>query len=152
MSKVVVFKLDENGVVVWKYPAAVLERQETSIRLEAAFNRDDLDLGFMVFKRGDRFVETFYTDRWYNVFAVYDRDDRKLKGWYCNICRPVEIGDAVIQCQDLALDIWVTPGDQMQILDEAEFDSLHLSPEERQNCLAAFQDLQQLAQSHQLPT
>jgi hypothetical protein len=151
LSKVVVYKLDANGVVVWQYPAIVLERHAASLRLEATFNRDDLDLGFAVFKRGDRFIETFYSDRWYNVFAVYDRDDQKLKGWYCNICRPAELGDTVVHCEDLALDIWVTPGNQIQILDEEEFYALHLSYEERQNCLLALQELQRLAQSRQLP-
>ena len=121
MSKVVVYKLDANGVVVWQYPAIVLDRQAASLRLEAAFNRDDLDLGFVVFKRGDPFIETFYSDRWYNVFAVYDRDDQKLKGWYCNICRPAELGDTLVRCEDLALDIWVTPSSKIQILDEEEF-------------------------------
>ena len=60
-------------------------------RLEAFFDRDDMELGYTVFKRGDRFVETYYDDRWYNVFAVYDRDDGGLMGWYCNICRPAVI-------------------------------------------------------------
>ena len=151
MSKIVVYKLDANGVAVWHYPALVLDRQATSLRLEAAFNRDDLDLGFTVFKRGDRFIETFYSDRWYNVFAVYDRDDQKLKGWYCNICRPAELGDTVVRCEDLALDLWVTPGDQIQILDEEEFNALHLSSEERQNCLFALRELKRLAQFRQLP-
>ena len=151
MSKVVVYKLDANGVVIWQYPAIVLDRQDASLRLEATFNRDDLDLGFAVFKRGDRFIETFYSDRWYNVFAVYDRDDQKLKGWYCNICRPAELGDSLVRCEDLALDIWVTPGSRIQILDEEEFYALHLSSEDRQNCLVALQELQRLARSRQLP-
>ena len=151
MSKVVVYKLDANGVVVWHYPANVLDRQPTSLRLEAAFNRDDLDLGFALFKRGDRFIETFYSDRWYNIFAVYDRDDQKLKGWYCNVCRPAELGETTIRCEDLALDIWSTPDGQIQILDEDEFNTLQLSSEERQNCLFALRELQRLAQSRQLP-
>ena len=151
MSKVVVYKLDANGDIVWQYLAIVMDRQVASLRLEATFNRDDLDLGFAVFKRGDRFIETFYSDRWYNVFAVYDRDDQNLKGWYCNICRPAELGDTVVRCEDLALDIWVTPSNQIQILDEEEFYALHISSEERQNCLFALQELQRLAQSRQLP-
>ena len=151
MSKVVVHKLDENGVVIWQYPAEILDRQAGMVRLEASFNRDDLDLGFVVFKRGDRFIESFYSDRWYNVFAVYDRDDQKLKGWYCNICRPAELGDTIIRCEDLALDIWSSPDGKLQILDEEEFYALHLSSEEQQNCLLALQELARLAKSRQLP-
>ena len=32
MSKVVVYKLDENGVVVWQYPAVILDRQAAVVR------------------------------------------------------------------------------------------------------------------------
>lgn len=147
----IVYKLDEDGVVVWQYPADILERQVDAVRLEAFFNRDDLDLGFAIFKRGDRFIETFYSERWYNVFAVYDRDNQRLKGWYCNICRPAELGETAIRCEDLALDFWSTPGGQTQILDEEEFNSLPLTPEERENCLKALQELQRLAQAGHLP-
>lgn len=108
-NKVTVYKLDHDGREVWQYPARVLARAPHHVRLEAFFNRDDTDLGYVVFKRGDRFIETFYDDRWYNVFAVYDRDDGELKGWYCNICRPAEITASAVRCDDLALDIWVTP-------------------------------------------
>ena len=106
-----------------------------SVRLKRQlFNRDDLDLGFAFFKRGDRFVETFYSDRWYNVFAVYDRDDQGLKGWYCNICRPAKLGATAVRCEDLALDMWVSDRKyQIQVLDEDEFASLDLNREERKN-------------------
>ncbi len=151
MSEITIYKLDENGSVVWHYPAVILERRSTFVRLEATFNRDDLDLGFALFKRGDRFIETFYNDRWYNVFAVYDRDDHELKGWYCNICRPADFGDTAVRCEDLALDMWVSPQYQIQLLDEEEFASLDLNAEERQKCLSALQELSRLAQSQQLP-
>jgi hypothetical protein len=151
LSQIIVYKLDENGEEVWQYPASLLDRQPSAVRLEAYFNRDDLDLGFVVFKRGDQFIETFYSDRWYNIFAVYDRDDRQLKGWYCNICRPADLGDKVIRCEDLALDIWSSPEGEIEILDEAEFVSLPIGAEERNNCLLALQELQRLAQSRQLP-
>lgn len=151
MNEIIVYKLDENGALVWQYPALILDRLSSRVRLEAYFNRDDLDLGFVTFKRGDRFVETFYSDRWYNVFAVYDRDDQDLKGWYCNICRPAELGDTAIRCEDLALDMWASPSGQVQILDEEEFSALPLNAEERQHCLLALQELEKLAQSQQLP-
>ncbi len=147
----IVYKLDENGRPIWQYPAHVLERQPTSIRLEAFFNRDDMDLGFTTFKRGDRFIEYFYSDRWYNIFAVYDREDGELKGWYCNICRPAEIGETAVRCQDLALDLWVTPSGQTTILDEDEFAALNLPPEAQTKSKAALNALIKLADAGQLP-
>ena len=147
----IVYKLDENGRIVWQYPAKVLERGSNFARLEAFFDRDDMDLGFVTFKRGDRFIEYYYTDRWYNVFAVYDRDDGALKGWYCNICRPAEIGETAVRCQDLALDLWVTPTGQTTILDEEEFIALNLLPADRQESQDAFHTLLTLASTQQLP-
>ncbi len=151
MSDVTVYKLNEKGQVVWQYPALVLQRGPSAVRLEAFFNRDDVDLGFAVFKRGDRFIETFYSNRWYNVFAVYDRDDKRLKGWYCNICRPAALGDTAVHCEDLALDLWVSPNGSVQILDEDEFQKLSISEKERAQCLLGLRELHRLVQEGSLP-
>lgn len=151
MQSVTVYKLDENGQVVWQYPGTVLESDQSTIRLEAFFNRDDLDLGFTTFKRGDRFVETFYSKRWYNIFAVYDGSSGALKGWYCNICRPAVWQDLAVSCEDLALDLWVSARGEMQVLDEDEFNALPIADWERRNCLLALKDLQERAKSGTLP-
>lgn len=147
----IVHKLNEKGQPIWQYPAEVLERGPNFVRLEAFFNRDDMDLGFATFNRGDRFVEYFYSDRWYNIFAVYDRDEGALKGWYCNICRPAVIGDTAVHCEDLALDLWVSPDGATTLLDEDEFAALNLPESERRAAQSALQTLQILAQNG-LPT
>lgn len=147
----IVYKLDHDGREVWRYPARVLERSRHIIRLEAYFNRDDRDLGYVVFKRGDRFIETFYSDRWYNVFAVYDRDDGSLKGWYGNICRPAEITATAVRCDDLALDVWVTPIGKSTVLDEEEFSALDIPEYDRRQARAALSDLLALTKSGRLP-
>jgi protein associated with RNAse G/E len=151
LSEIIVYKLDERGHHVWQYPAVVLEQQPHLVRLEAFFNREDLDLGFVRFKRGDRFLETFYNDRWYNVFAIYDRDNKQLKGWYCNICRPAEITATAVRCEDLALDVWVTPDQDPQILDREEFAALPITGQERQQCWRAVQEIKRLARDGELP-
>jgi predicted RNA-binding protein associated with RNAse of E/G family len=150
-SAFTVYKLDHNGREVWRYLARVLERSPHHIRLEAFFNRDDMDLGYAVFKRGDRFIETFYSDRWYNVFAVYDREGGALKGWYGNVCRPAKITEMAVRCDDLALDVWVTPEGELVKLDEEEFAALPLRNEERAEGLAAVRELEHLATSGRLP-
>lgn len=151
MKKLVVYKLDENGNHVWEYPAVELERGENFLRLEAFFNRDDLNLGFATFARGDRFVEYFYEDRWYNIFAVYEGKSERLKGWYCNVCRPAVLGKSAIYCEDLALDLWVSPGGGTIVLDEDEFAALKITAEERIKSLEALNDLLRLAKSGMLP-
>lgn len=147
-----VYKLDHQGKQVWQYPAVVLERYPTYVRLEAFFDRDDMELGYTAFQRGDRFIEYFYSDRWYNIFAVYGRDDDRLKGWYCNICRPARISETAVHCEDLALDLWIAPEEPISVLDEEEFAGLSLSEEERACGKAAVQQLLQLAQQDQLPS
>ncbi len=146
-----VYKLDHTGREVWQYPARLLERGRGYIRLEAFFNRDDVDLGYTVFKRGDRFIETFYAERWYNVFAVHDSDDGALKGWYCNVCRPAAISEAAVRCDDLALDVWVSPAGEVTVLDEDEFAALPLAKDERRSALEALQSLLADADSGRLP-
>lgn len=159
MSDVTVYKLDEEGREVWSYPATVLERGEQCLQVEAFFDRDWVDLGFVVFRRGDRFVETYYGDRWYNVFAVYGSRDGdgpggepwRFKGWYCNVCRPAEITSNAVRCEDLALDVWVTPQGETTVLDEDEFAELDLSQEERKRGRQALDRILELAQRQQLP-
>jgi len=146
-----VHKRDHTGREVWHYPARALARDAHSIRLEAFFNRDDMELGYAVFKRGDRFVETFYSDRWYNVFAVYDRDEGTLKGWYCNVCRPAIITDAGVWCDDLALDVWVSPAGAVTVLDEDEFAALELGDGERAAAREALGHIVALAGNGRLP-
>lgn len=151
MTDLTVYKLDADGQEVWQYPARQLERGAYHVRLEAFFNRNDLDLGFAVFARGDRFVEHFYSDRWYNVFAVHEGRSARLKGWYCNICRPALLEETVVRCEDLALDVWVAADGSFLVLDEDEFSALALTADERANSLNALEELLQLARNGDLP-
>jgi protein associated with RNAse G/E len=150
-SPFTVYKLDHLGREVWQYPARVLERTSHSIRLEAYFNRDDMDLGYVVFKRGDRFIETFYSDRWYNVFAIYDRNNGAFKGWYGNVCRPAEIAETSVRCDDLALDVWVTPEGLSSVQDEEEFAALTILEKDRINARNALVELLEQGKSGRLP-
>ncbi|MDX1687990.1 MAG: DUF402 domain-containing protein [Candidatus Promineifilaceae bacterium] len=151
MHDVTVYKLDEHGREVWHYPATVLAREPDKIRLQSFFDRDDVDLGYATLARGDRFVETFYGDRWYNVFAIYDGNDDVLKGWYCNVCRPAEITRDAVRCEDLALDVWVSPQGRTAVMDEEEFASLDIPPNDRRRSLEALETLLQLAETGRLP-
>lgn len=151
LEQITVYKLDHHGREVWQYPAIVIERGPNHVRLEAFFNRDDMDLGYAIFKRGDRFVEFFYTDRWYNIFAIYDRDDGALKGWYANVCRPADISKTAVRCDDLALDAWIDRVGGFRLLDEEEFAALELSPAESVQALAAVRQLRELAATGRLP-
>src|SRR5205085_3530918 len=117
----------------------VLMQGKTWVCIEATFNNPDKDAGYVVFRRGDTFIEWYYSERWYNVFELYDVDDGQHKGWYCNITRPAKISEDLITADDLALDVFVTPEGEITVLDEDEFAALNLPPNERRAALAAVQ-------------
>lgn len=128
--------------VTWQYEGVELSRDENSITIEALFNRDDLPFLDVVFKRNDRFVETFYTDKWYNIFEIYDRDDGKLKGWYCNITKPAVIEDGSVSYVDLALDLWVSADGKQTILDEDELEELGLDGDLKRKAFDGLRELE----------
>lgn len=139
---VVVIKRNSAGRETWRYQGRVIKRSQNSILLEAYFNRPDLPFHGLVFKEGDRFVEIYFNNRWYNIYEIHDRRDDQLKGWYCNITYPAEISDSVISYIDLALDLLVYPDGHQLVLDEDEFDELDLALEVRQRAQLALAELQ----------
>jgi uncharacterized protein len=149
-NDVVVAKLNLDGSVAIEYPGRVLTRTENTVVLEAIFARGHMALDYVTLEAGDRFVEYFYTDRWYNVFAIYDGASGGLKGWYCNLTRPAEFSEApggglAVRAVDLALDYFVQPGGREFVLDEDEFAALPLAPEERDTVWDALGELRRLA-------
>ena len=142
-EQVKILKRDLSGEVVWQYDGRVLERGAGFVVLEAFFNRDDMPFMDVVLKRGDRFVERFYADRWYNVFEIYDRDDGKFKGWYCNVGYPAVLEDATVSYVDLALDLWVAVDGTQTVLDEDEFLELTLVEATRVQAISALEELKE---------
>jgi uncharacterized protein len=141
---IVIQKKNLAGDVTWSYEGTVLQREVHFVVLEALFNRPDMPFMDVVFKQNDRFVETFYNDRWYNIFEIYDRDDGKLKGWYCNIGKPAVIEDGVVSYVDLALDLWVSLSGQQTVLDEDEFEKLGLDVKIRARAWEGLNELKEL--------
>ena len=115
-------KRNLKGQETWRYTGKVLRRSHNQIVLEAHFNRADMAFHGITLCRDDRFVETFYNDRWYNIFTLQGVDGQ-LKGWYANICTPISFDGGVIRYTDLDLDLWVWPDHRYRILDEEEFEN-----------------------------
>ena len=141
MKDITVLKRGLHGEVTWQYEGRVLKRESNCVVLEAFFNRDDTPFMGVVLKRGDRFVETFYMDRWYNVFEIFDRDDGKFKGWYCNIGYPAVLEDNTVSYIDLALDLWVAADGTQTVLDEDEFLALPINVATRAQAISALEEL-----------
>src|SRR5258706_9710930 len=150
--KIKVQKKNPDGEVLVEYEGDELGRDENSITLEALFTRDDMSFMDVVFKKGDRFVEYYYSDRWYNIFAIYDRDDGKVKGWYCNVGMPAIIKDDVVSYVDLALDLWVSADGKQTILDEDEFEELNLSEELSAGALNGLEQLKEVFKNKRTPS
>lgn len=138
--------------VTWQYEGVVLSRDENAVTLEARFNRDDQPFMDIVLKRNDRFVETFYSDRWYNIFEIYDRDDNKFKGWYCNIGKPATFDGDSISYVDLALDLWVSADGKQTVLDEDELAELNLNEGLKQKVYDGMKELQDFFRTKNPPS
>jgi predicted RNA-binding protein associated with RNAse of E/G family len=145
MEPIVVVKRNHVGQELMRYTGALLENGGDFVRLEARFDRADMPFQDTVFRLDDRFVETYYTARWYNIFEIHDRDDNHIKGWYCNLGRPM-VWDApgVISYIDLALDLWVSSDGRQTVLDEDEYEALGLDEPTRAQVQAALAELQAL--------
>ena len=142
-GSITVIKRNLAGEETWRYPGRLLTREGPGFVLEARFNRPDLPFMGVVLKIGDRFIETYYTDRWYNIFEIHDRDDDHLKGWYCNISRPAVLeADDRLSYVDLALDLWVASDGTQTVLDEDEYAALALDAADRARARRALEELQ----------
>ncbi len=132
------------GEVTYEYEGQLLNRDEHAVKLEALFDRADMPIVDVVFKTGDRFVEYYFADRWYNIFVVHDRATGKVKGWYCNVSKPAVIEEDVVSFVDLALDLWVSADGRQTVLDQDEFEALKLNEELRTSALRGLDELKQL--------
>jgi protein associated with RNAse G/E len=139
------------GDIKYEYVGDVLRRDEHSIVLEALFDRADMPFMDVVFQTGDRFVEYYFANRWYNIFTIHDREDDRVKGWYCNIGQPAVIEDGLVSYVDLALDLWVSANGTQTVLDEDEFEELKLSEDLRSNALNGLAELKDLFKNNKPP-
>ena len=119
-------KLKSDGVERARYDAQIVERDHRHVTVLADWTRPRLDLGYVVFERGDRFCETFYADRWYTVFEIR-ASTGLLKGWYADLARPARITDDSVEWEDLALDAWMSPQGDLSWMDQDEYAALEPS-------------------------
>lgn len=146
-----VHKLNHLGEEKLQYSGEVLERGEHFVCIQALFSFGDMELGYVTLRQGDIFTEWFYDNRWYNVFRIEDVDSNELKGYYCNLTRPAQIGKENVKAEDLALDLFVKPDGTTILLDEDEYQSLHLAQDEQKEIQAALNELYALVKIAKFP-
>ena len=132
---VTVRKLNARGEPVFAYTGVIAAVLEAGVRIDAEWTRPRMELGYTSFDPGDRFIEWFYTDRWYNIMEVHTPEG-ELKGWYCNIAWPATVTRETVSYRDLALDLWVAPNGSALTLDMDEFAAdTDMSEDERTQAL-----------------
>lgn len=150
-DEITVVKLNLKRQEVWRYQGHIIIRKPGLILLEAIYNRPDLKLKYVTLRTGDIFRELYYTNHWYNIYQVEDKQDRHLKYWYCNVARPAHFTINKIRYIDLALDLLVFPDGRCIELDWDEFNSLDLPRNTRQRAIEGLNQLKQIAKKGDLP-
>jgi predicted RNA-binding protein associated with RNAse of E/G family len=128
-----------------EYRAAVVLDDGTHVVVRGQWSEEATrDLGFVRFEPGDVFTEHYWRDRWYSIKEV--RSERgALKGWYCDVARPVRITDGLLVSEDLDLDLWVSAdGRTILRLDEDEFAANGLTEREPDSVAEARRALDEL--------
>lgn len=143
VKRLIVIKCDEDGKEIFRWEGVEISRTEVEVVLEAKFNMDRHRVGTMELHRGDRLIETYSNRHWYNIYEVRDGATDELKGWYCNVSFPAELGEREILFRDLALDLIVHPDGRQERVDEDEFDELQINGEVRGEALKGWEELQE---------
>lgn len=143
-DEILVVKKDIHGNEEWRYRGRVVEQNDSALLLEAPFNRADVAFEGIVLKNGDLFIEIYFSDRWYNIYSIFDRDSRALKAWYCNVCRPASFSAGRVEFIDLALDLLVYPDGWSKVLDMDEYEALALDGVTRSQACQALAELEAL--------
>ncbi|MBT3389797.1 MAG: DUF402 domain-containing protein [Chloroflexi bacterium] len=139
---ITVIKQNHTGAEVWRYDGKVITRTEDHLVVEAFFDREDMRFHGMWLRRGDRFLETYYFEHWYNIFEIRAHENDQLRGWYCNVASPAEFDGRYVSYRDLALDLLVFPDGRQLVLDEDEFDDLPLTQVQKHKAQRALLELQ----------
>src|SRR5260370_17759698 len=87
---ITVIKLNPLGEAKVRYQGEVAEHLAHGLIIQASWQQSARDLGYTRFEPGDRFIEYYYTDRWFNIFDISTAGGTR-KGWYCNITVPARI-------------------------------------------------------------
>lgn len=139
---VTVFKQNHVGEPVFSWEGELLSDTPTCRLVSTRFSgADAIPVDKVTFRRDDLFLESYYTDRWYNIFEVHQGSSDQVKCWYINLCFPAQFSAESITWQDLALDLVVYPSGEYRLLDEDEFSALQLESEVRTRCLETVKEI-----------
>jgi len=142
MKMIKIIKQDYSGRKVWDYSGELLKRNGNKVIISAHFDHENTIVDKLILKPGDKFIETYYLDKWYNIYEIHDRENNSVKAWYCNISFPAEISGDTLNYKDLELDLLIYPDGSQIVLDMDEFIALPLTEEYRISALQALSELE----------
>ena len=141
---ITVSKLNTLGETKIQYQGEIVERLPNGVVIQAYWIHPTKDLGYTRFEPGDRFLEYYFTDRWFNIFDISTTGGER-KGWYCNVAEPALIHGDRIEQVDLLLDVWVDTRGKPLVLDEDEFEAdTTLTDDQRRGARQGLHDLLQM--------
>lgn len=150
MRKIKIIKQDYLGRNVWEYSGNLLERNGNKVIILAYFDRENTIVDKLILKPGDKFIETYYFDKWYNIYEIQDQESNLVKAWYCNISFPAEMSEDRLNYKDLELDLLVYPDGNLKVLDLDEFNALPLTDDVRTLALQALSELEAIFSSSEI--
>ena len=122
-----IVKLSPEGEAVTEYPGVTLPERSAGrwLCVEAEWTFRSLNIDGLIFEPGDRLLEWFSPDHWFNVFAVH-APDGEYRGCYANVTYPAifdpETLPPTVAWHDLWLDVILLPDGTSILRDEDELE------------------------------
>jgi len=138
---------------MFSWQAEVLEHTDERLLVLAPWTArpEPMFLGYTVFEFRDSFLETYYWRKWFAIWEVHSHRNDRTKGWYCNICRPVELDGDQLRFIDMELDVFVYPDGRFVVLDEDELLGSGLPEDDQQAARAGLAEVMELIVERQSP-
>ena len=115
-------KRDWRGDPRYAWQGEVLAEEAGYLLLDARWDGPgEPAVGELRFVLGDRFLEYYFPGKAYAIWQI-EQPNGEIKGWYCNISRPLELKDGVLSFDDLLLDVLVYPDGRYAVLDRDELE------------------------------
>jgi uncharacterized protein len=109
------------GVIHRSWKAELLEETADLYLLVGEFEEEVKHSKLGVIRRGTISYEYYWKNEWYNVFRFHEPSG-ELRNFYCNINRPPQLADGVLDYIDLEIDILVWRDFSFKILDLDEYE------------------------------
>ncbi|HUZ77369.1 MAG TPA: DUF402 domain-containing protein [Chloroflexota bacterium] len=117
-------------IVTWEGELVAEDAEKLLVHAQWSYAKPRL-LGYTVFETGDPFIEAYYRGRWFSIWQVLNHRNRRVKGWYCNVCRPIELTAEGLSFIDMELDAFVYPDGRYCVLDEEDLEQAPISAEDK---------------------